>query len=110
VLRGYPPATLVGSQFQVWRAGYRFPVLRIERGFSTVPIFLRRIKGEVFGDAGGAVDGVLANADLRSSIGAQLQLGTQWGYFSRGALQLGLARGLGDDGITEFFLQYGGGF
>jgi len=110
VLRGYPPATLVGSQFQVWRAGYRFPVLRIEHGFSTVPIFLRRIKGEVFGDAGGAVDGVLANADLRSSIGAQLQLGTQWGYFSRGALQLGLARGVGEDGITEFFLQYGGGF
>lgn len=110
VLRGYPPATLVGSQYQVWSAGYRFPILRLDHGFSTVPIYLSRLKGEVFSDSGGAANGLLANADLRTSVGAQLQLGLQFGYYLSGSLRLGWARGFGEDGIDEWFLMYGGGF
>jgi len=110
VLRGYPPASIFGSRFQVWTAGYRFPILRLDKGASTVPVFLRRIKGELFADAGGAFNDVLADADLRTSIGARVQLGTQFFYLSRGSLFAGFARGLSEGGINEFFLRFGGGF
>ena len=110
VLRGYPPALLVGDQFQVWTGAYRFPILRIESGPSTVPIYLNRLKGSVFVDTGGAFRGLLADADLRTGVGAEVQLGTQFGYYLHGALRVGFARGLGDDGISEWYVLYGGGF
>ncbi|MFB6372637.1 MAG: hypothetical protein ABEN55_05900 [Bradymonadaceae bacterium] len=110
VLRGYPPGLLVGSQFQVWTGAYRFPILRLDEGLSTVPAFVRRLNGQIFVDTGGAFDGLLADADLRTSIGGELQLGTQFGYYLRGTLKLGFARGLGEDGISEWYVLYGNGF
>jgi len=110
VLRGYPPNLLVGSQFQVWTGAYRFPILRLDEGLSTVPAFVRRLNGQIFADAGGAFDGLLADADLRTSVGGELQLNTQFGYHLTGTLKLGLARGLGEDAVTEWYVLYGSGF
>ncbi len=110
VLRGYPPRTLVGSQYQIWRAGYRFPIARLDAGPSTVPTYARRLKGSLFGETGGAFNGLLADADLRSSIGAELQLELQFGWYLTGALRAGFARGLADDGISEWYILYGNPF
>ena len=110
VLRGYPPGLLVGDQYQVWSASYRFPLLFFDRGFSTVPAFLGNLKGDVFVDAGGAFEGLLSDADFRTSAGAELVLGTQLGYYFGGQLRLGFARGFGEGGENEWYFLYVGGF
>ncbi|MFW5968184.1 MAG: hypothetical protein ACOCV2_11730, partial [Persicimonas sp.] len=110
VLRGYPPGHSRGSQYQVWNAEYRFPIWDLDQGFSTVPVFLRRAKGALFADAGGAFDGYLADADFLTSVGAEAQLDAVFGYRIGGSLRLGYARGLSEGGVHEWYVRYGGGF
>jgi len=110
VLRGFPPNTLVGNQFQRATAEYRFPIWRIEAGPSTVPFFIDELKGEVFSEGGAAFDGLLSGADFRFSAGAELLLGLQIGYYFGSNLRVGYARGFGADGINEWYILYGGGF
>lgn len=110
VLRGYPPGFSTGDQYQVWTGSYRFPILDLDQGYSTVPVFLRRIKGAIFSDAGGAYNGYLADADLLASLGAEAQLDAVFGYFLSGSLRVGFARGLTEGGVNEWYLRYGGGF
>jgi outer membrane protein assembly factor BamA len=110
VLRGFPPNTLTGNQFQRATAEYRFPIWRIESGPSTVPFFIDELKGEVFSDGGAAFDGLGSGADVRFSAGAELLLGLQIGYYFGSNLRVGYARGFGADGINEWYILYGGGF
>lgn len=110
VLRGYPARISSGSQYQVWTAEYRLPLWRLDHGFSTVPVFLRQLKGQLFFDAGRAFDGFLVDQSLLKSVGAELQLDALLGYYIGGALRLGYAHGLSEGGIDTVFLRYGGGF
>ncbi|QDG53983.1 hypothetical protein FIV42_25540 [Persicimonas caeni] len=109
-LRGYPPGFTRGSQYQVWSGEYRFPIHNFDQGFSTVPVFFRRLKGQLFADVGAAYDGYLTDADLLSSVGGEVQLDATFGYFLGGALRLGYAHGLDEGGVSEWYLRYGGGF
>ncbi len=110
VIRGFEPGARSGSQFQVLQAAYRFPILDLDRGFSTVPVFLRQLKGAVFMDNGTAYDGFLADAKLLTGFGAELLLESIFAYYLSGNLRLGYARGLGPDGIHELYAIFGGGF
>ena len=110
-LRGYPPGVLRGSQYNISKLEYRFPIIDMERGFGTTPLFLRNIKGMVFTDAGTAFDGHLFDANFRTSVGAEVQLDTVVGYYLSNSLRLGYARGLDDeDGISDWYLLFGGSF
>jgi hypothetical protein len=110
VLRGYPPGFTRGDQYQVWTGEYRFPIHNFDQGFSTVPVFFRRIKGALFADAGAAYNGYLSDVDLLKSVGAETQIDATFGYFLGGSLRLGYAHGLDDGGVSEWYLRYGGGF
>lgn len=110
VLRGYPPGHLRGSQYQVWRGEYRFPIRDFDQGFSTAPVFVRNLKGAAFADLGTAYDGVLFDANLASSIGAEMQLDAILGYYASNSLRLGYARGLQEGGINELYLLFGASF
>jgi hypothetical protein len=110
VLRGYPPGFTRGDQYQVWTGEYRFPIYNFDQGFSTVPVFFRRIKGALFADAGTAYNGYLSDIDLLTAVGAEVQVGATFGYFLGGSLRLGFAHGLDEGGVSEWYLRYGGGF
>lgn len=110
VIRGYPPAFTRGRNFQLYQADYRFPIFDFDKGFATLPIFFRQLKGTVFAESGTAYSGFLADADLLSSAGAELLLQTTFGYYFTGNLRLGYARGFTEGGIHEFYMLYGGGF
>jgi len=56
-LRGYPENSFGGDQYQLFSAEYRAPVLWIEHGYSTFPLYLRRIWASAFFDAGNAYFG-----------------------------------------------------
>ncbi len=106
VLRGYPPGVYYGSAYVLGNAEYRFPLAYVDHGISTLPIYLRRIDGNVFTDYGGAFnyldvhairffhDGALIDSQqLHASVGAELWIGLTIGYVLDTQLRLGYAYG-----------------
>lgn len=129
MLRGYPFASDFGDMY--WLAGleYRFPLLRIHRGFGTLPAYLRHLSGAVYVDAGNAFnspaptlgtltpDALLeaATADPLVGIGAEVTLSTflLWGLGIDGRLGYGV--GLTDGGYRPgdpraWYFHLGGSF
>ncbi|ACG73329.1 WD40 domain protein beta Propeller [Anaeromyxobacter sp. K] len=103
-LRGYPYGWLAGTAFALGNLELRFPLLAPVRGYSTWPVFLRRVHGSVFVDAGDAFDlpGELPFAghpfswnEVRFAAGAELRAELVLGYWLRTDLRLGLAHGFG---------------
>ncbi len=96
VLRGYRPGQFIGSQYNLYNAEYRFPLLYLDRGVSTLPVFLRTLSGVVFADFGGAFSG-LSRTDPWDSYhlaaGAELWLDLVTGYDINLNLRLGHGQG-----------------
>jgi Tol biopolymer transport system component len=103
-LRGYAPNTLNGDQFHVFSAEYRAPLVWIERGYETFPVYLRRIYGAVFADVGDAFVGQLLLKDLRTGVGAELRMQFKLFYYVESGLELGVAKGLSKDGGNQIYL------
>lgn len=111
VVRGYPVNVQQGRKYLVSSLEWRFPLLDLERGFSTAPLYFRRLKGRAFFDYGSAYEGYLADAQPLMSVGGELVLTALFGYYVGGNFRLGYARGLtGEDAIHDAYLLYGGGF
>ena len=81
LLRGFSTDAATGTRAVVANADLRIPLLQVQRGFRTWPIFFRSIHASVFGDAGHAWDRDFAWRDLRSSVGAELSLDTVLGHY-----------------------------
>ncbi len=106
VLRGYPPGIYSGSEYVLTNLEYRAPLWYVDHGVSTLPIYLRRLDGNVFVDYGGAFDdfdlrkirffshGAFIDDDqLHASMGAELWIGLTLGYLLDTQLRLGYAYG-----------------
>jgi hypothetical protein len=102
VLRGYPSVVLVGRNFVQFNAEYRFPIVNIDRGMSTLPAFLNRITGNVFFDYGSAFN-ELETAKFKSGVGAELWFDTSLAYVVGFTFRLGYARGLASEGIDKVY-------
>ena len=50
VLRGYEPSQFKGTNYNLLNLEYRFPLLYVDRGISTLPGFLRTLSGVAFLD------------------------------------------------------------
>jgi hypothetical protein len=85
LLRGIDAGAAVGTRAAVVNADYRFPIVDVQRGIGTLPIFLRAVHGAVFADVGHAwtmptPTTTFRVADLRKSVGAELSFDTVVGY------------------------------
>jgi hypothetical protein len=80
MLRGFPDKIFAGSRSAVFNVDYRSPLLRIERGRGTVPIFLRTLHGAVFIDGGRVWDRESSAGGLKTSAGGELSLDVVLGY------------------------------
>lgn len=109
-VRGFAPSVLAGANFFWGNAEWRMPILELDQGFSTAPLYLRRIKGRIFFDTGSAYDGYLADAELLMGAGAEFQLDAILGYYLGGSLRIGFAHGFGERGTNDLYLLWGGGF
>ena len=103
-LRGYEPNAVVGDQYHLVSAEWRTPLLWFERGKDTFPIYVRRLHGALFADAGDAFQGPLKLGDIRYGVGAELRLQATFIYYVEAEIQLGFARGLSKDGSDHFYL------
>jgi len=103
-LRGYQPNATVGDQYHLLSIEYRSPLLWIERGFSTFPIYLRRLYGAAFADMGEAFFGALRVKDIRKSVGVELRFQLKLVYYIDSEVQLGVARGLDKGGSDQLYV------
>ncbi|MBS2032639.1 MAG: PD40 domain-containing protein [Deltaproteobacteria bacterium] len=108
-LRGYPGGAFAGDHYVLGSAEYRTPIANLDRGFELVPLYLRRVHGALTFDVGEAAP-VLTFAQLAPSVGGELNLDVEVGYQLPFTFRFGLARGLAEKGIWEFYLALGGGF
>jgi hypothetical protein len=103
VLRGYRPAQFIGTHFNLLNAEYRFPIVYADRGVGTLPVFLRGVSGVVFADYGGAFNRIDLDDPFDQyhlGVGGELWIDLVVGYFARGNLRIGYARGLDDQAIA----------
>jgi hypothetical protein len=72
LLRGYPDDAFAGRSFLQANVEYRFPLGTPQRGWRTLPVFLRHLRGTVFFDAADAWTGDLRLAEVKTSAGVGL--------------------------------------
>ena len=99
VLRGFEPQQFIGNNFSLINAEYRFPLAYVDRGVSTLPVFLRHVSGAVFADWGGAYDRIPRNSPtdvLHLGVGGELWVSFMLGYRLEWTARVGLAHGFGD--------------
>jgi outer membrane protein assembly factor BamA len=101
-LRGYPSVIVAGRSYALGNVEYRFPIVNVDRGPSTLPIFLNRINGTVFLDYGSAFD-LLDTAQFKTGTGAELWFDSTLGYIANFTFRLGYARGLSSGGIDKIY-------
>jgi len=99
VLRGYEPISFIGSQYHLANVEYRFPIASVDRGISTLPVFLQRLSGNLFVDYGGAfntLDTDHPRDQFHTGLGGELLIDLQLGYFGVINSRLGYAKGFGE--------------
>ncbi len=107
-LRGYPYASLYGNQAHLLSVEYRFPIWWMERGYDTLPIYLQKLHGAIYSDAGTAFFDKPTLAAIKASLGAELLLsGTLADAFFPFTLHLGYVYGFmsGANGGVYFLLD-----
>ncbi len=110
LLRGYPAREFRGERALSLSAEYRFPIRNVERGWGTLPFFVRRLHGTFFGDLGDAWNEGTGGPSLKSGVGGSLGTDLYLGYYLPVRLQGGVARGLSEEGITLVFITLGNAF
>jgi hypothetical protein len=102
-LRGYPSGLFRGSQLLLGQAEYRAPLLIVDRGISTLPIYLRGIHGALAIDAGGAFDRFSQaqwNELFHYGVSAELWFDLVLSYRISTRLLLGYSAGAGRGAIA----------
>ncbi|HXK10008.1 MAG TPA: BamA/TamA family outer membrane protein [Vicinamibacteria bacterium] len=107
VLRGYPDNAFTGRSYAAVNAEYRFPLFSPQRGWRSLPVFLRHFRGTVFFDAANAWSGTFRVADLKTSAGASVGLDSAIGFALPLTAELSLARGFDEKGDTKVYFRFG---
>jgi hypothetical protein len=101
-LRGYPVLAETGTDYALFNAEYRFPIVNIDRGISTLPVFINRVSGSLFVDYGSAFNDA-STAEFKTGTGAELWLDFILGYTLNFTFRAGFARGWASEGIDKLY-------
>jgi hypothetical protein len=107
VLRGYPDDAFTGRSFLAANLEARFPLGFLQRGWRTLPLFIRHFHGTVFCDSAAAWNGSLGSDDVKTALGVAVGADTYLGHRLPFTGMLGLARGLADRGETRVYFRVG---
>jgi WD40-like Beta Propeller Repeat len=80
LVRGVENGEIAGTRAAVVNVDYRVPLMRLEHGAGTLPLFARTLHGAVFADAGHAWESTFRRRDVQVSLGAELSLDAVIGY------------------------------
>ena len=101
-LRGYPVVIEAGNFYTLFNAEYRFPILNVDRGASSLPIFLNRISGNLFVDSGAAFSDP-NSAKFLTGVGGELWFDMMLGYVLSFEFRAGYARGISEGGMDKMY-------
>jgi hypothetical protein len=107
VLRGYPDNAFSGRRFVTANLEYRFPLFTPERGWRSLPLFLRHFHGTVFLDAADAWSGAFQLEDVKTAAGVALGVDTAIGFALPVTGEVAVARGFGELGETRVYFRFG---
>ena len=80
LLRGFPIDTFAGRNIALLNADYRFPLVRLQRGAGTWPLFVHTLHAALFADAGHTWTRAFRWSDAKQSIGGELSADVVAGY------------------------------
>jgi hypothetical protein len=101
-LRGYPVFAESGSNYALFNAEYRFPIVNVDRGLSTLPVFLNRVTGAAFVDYGSAFNDA-TTAAFKTGTGAELWFEFSLAYTLDFLFRAGYARGWASEGVDKLY-------
>ncbi len=101
-LRGYPVLAEEGNNYALFNAEYRFPIVNIDRGLSSLPLFANRISGAAFVDYGSAFNDAYT-AEFKTGTGAELWFELTLGYTLDFLFRAGYARGWASEGQDKLY-------
>ncbi len=107
VLRGYPDDAFTGRRFLAANAEYRFPLFSPQRGWRSLPVFLRHLRGTLFVDAAHAWSDGFRLEDVKTAAGASLGVDTTLGYALPFTAELAVAHGFDALGETKLSFRMG---
>ena len=118
ILRGFVTDAFAGEAYVLGTFEYRLPLVEVETGAWTLPVYLRRLHGAVFSDVGDAWmpfdDGPLRGAPFRlhAGAGAELRAEVVLGYVLPTDVRLGCAHGLERSSVSilDCYAAIGGVF
>ena len=90
-LRGYPVVAEAGNYYALFNAEYRFPIVNVDRGPSTLPIFLNRISGAASSTTA-ARSTIRARREFKTGVGGELWFDLTLGYILGFTFRAGFAR------------------
>lgn len=100
LLRGFRGGAFQGEAFVLGSAEYRFPLLDVERGAWTLPLYLRRLHGALYADVGDAFTPGAHDFLLHAGAGAELRAEIVLGWILPTDLRFGCARGLESSSVA----------
>jgi hypothetical protein len=106
-LRGYAPGVVYGNQYHLLNVEYRLPLLDIEKGLLSLPIYATHIHLATFVDFGNAFYGEPVLEEFKVGVGAEAFFELVIGYIASATFRVGYARGLMDPGGNEFHFLLG---
>lgn len=107
VLRGYAQDAFRGRRFAHANAEYRFPLGHPQRGFRTLPFFLRHLHAAVFADAAHAWTGALRLGEARVGAGAAVGIDLAAGPGLGFTLTAGVGHGFSDTRSVRPYFRTG---
>jgi len=105
-LRGYPVNALRGQKAALATLEYRFPIIDLDKGWNTKPIYFRRMHGAVFYEAGNAWDHAFHGDELKRSAGAELRFDLFLAYYLPVTMRIVFANGLDEQGQKVLYLGF----
>lgn len=107
VLRGYAQDAFPGRSFAHVNAEYRLPLGHPQRGFRTLPVFLRHLHAAAFADAAQAWTGSFDIGVTKVGVGAAVGMDLGAGPGLAFTLTAGLAHGFSDSRPVRTYFRTG---
>ncbi len=107
VLRGYPDDAFSGRAFAAANVEYRIPLGHPERGWRTLPVFIRHLHVTAFFDAAHAWTGEFRLEDVKTGAGIALGADTYLGHRLPFTGEVGVGRGFDEKGETRVYFRLG---
>ena len=107
VLRGYGQDAFRGRRFAHANVEYRVPLAHPQRGFRTLPVFLRHLHAAAFFDAAHAWSGPLDLGEIKVGAGAALGMDLSGGPGLGFTFTTGIAHGFSDARGARVYFRTG---